>query len=308
MKRKCSIFILVAFAIMILSPFIAPAYADESDKNTEAINEKLGVPIVVYGATLSASQKDEVKRLLNVSNAENTEEYSVSGADAETYINGNPNSRMFSSAKITLEEEGKGINIDIVTPNNITQVTVEMYMNALLTAGVEDATVEVASPVPVSGHSALTGIYKAYDEVGIELDKERMELADEELDMATDLANKEGMSNEKVSELFTEIKKEIADQDPATKEDIERIVKEQMDKLNIELSEKDFDRLAALFEKMRSLDIDFGKVKKQLNDLTGKVKDKLKDLGLDEGFWTKVIDFFKKIIEAIIDFFNNLMN
>src|SRR5690625_7177294 len=93
-----------------------------------------------------------------------------------------------------------------------------MYANALLTAGVDSATVEIASPVQVTGHSALTGIYKAYDEDGEELDKDRMELANEELNVATDLADKEGLSQEKVSELLTEIKKEIADQKPATKE------------------------------------------------------------------------------------------
>src|SRR5690625_6223212 len=57
--------------------------------------------------------------------------------------------RSYSSAKIVRENEGTGLTIDIVTRDNITEVTDEMYANALLTAGVEDATVEVASPVKV---------------------------------------------------------------------------------------------------------------------------------------------------------------
>src|SRR5690625_5454661 len=88
---------------------------------------------------------------------------------------------MYSSARITLENAGKGITINIITPENITEVSSDMYANALLTAGVEDATVDVVSPVKVSGHSALAGIYKVYDVEGVELDKVRMELADEEL-------------------------------------------------------------------------------------------------------------------------------
>src|SRR5699024_2055281 len=110
-------------------------------------------------------------------------EYIVTGEDIARYIAGAPNARMFSSAKIIVEPEGKGITIHIVTPDNITKVTEDMYRNALLTAGVEDATVEVVSPIPVTGGSALSGIYKAYDAEGAELDKERMEVATEELDV-----------------------------------------------------------------------------------------------------------------------------
>src|SRR5690625_1921894 len=200
---------------------------------------------------------------------------------------------MYSSAKIVREEEGKGITIHIVTSDNITEVTTDMYKNALLTAGVEDATVDVASPIPVTGGSALSGIYKAYDEEGEELDKERMELASEELDVATDLADREGMDQEKISELLAEIKQEIADKKPATKEDIEEIVKEQLDKLEISLSEEDRQMLINLFDKMRDLNIDFDKVKNQLEDIASTIKDKVDDLDLDPGFWDKVANFFK---------------
>src|SRR5699024_8423185 len=158
---------------------------------------------------------------------------------------------MFSSAKIVREEKGKGLNVHIVTADNITQVTIEMYKNALLTAGVEDATVYVASPVKVSGHSALSGIYKAYDVEGEELDKERMELANEELDVATDLAEKDDVSKEEVTELLTEIKKMLADRKPVSREEVEQIVKEQIDKLNIKLDDADIQRLTDLFDKMR---------------------------------------------------------
>lgn len=277
--------------------------ADSNDTDQEVVNEKLGDPIVVYGATLSAEQKEEVKKLLKVSDTQTVREFSVDGSDISKYIDGDPNSRMFSSAKIVRQEKGNGLTIRIVTPENITKVTSEMYANALLTAGVEDATVDVASPIPVTGHSALTGIYKAYDEEGEVLDKERMELANEELEVATDLAEKDGMTQEKVSELLTEIKKAIADQNPATKEDIEKIIQEQLDKLEISLNEADRQMLANLFDKMRELNIDFDKVKGQLEDLTSKIKDKAKELGLDEGFWEKVMNFFKELFNKIASWF-----
>lgn len=307
-KKIIKITLAFILAITLMVPAASPVMAsDDESNNDQGINEKLGVPIVVYGDTLSASQKEETRRLLGVKDPENTQEYTVTGQDIANYIDGDPNSRMFSSAKITREEKGTGINVKIVTQDNITQVTNEMYANALLTAGVEDATVEVASAVKVSGHSALTGIYKAYDVSGEKLDKDRMEIANEELDVTTQLADKEGMSDESVTELMTEIKKEIADRKPATKEEVEQIVKEQLDKLNIQLSDKDRQLLINLFDKMRDLNIDFDKVKTQLNDLTSKVKNKMDELGLDEGFWTKVISFFKSFFQAIADFFRGIL-
>lgn len=266
----------------------------------EEINELLGEPAVVYGEQLSDSQKEEVKRLLEV-DSDKVNEFTVTGQDIQHYIDGNPNSNMYSSVKITHKDDGHGIVVNIVTPDNITQVTNEMYSNALLTAGVENALVEVASPVQVTGHSALTGIYKAYDASGAELDQGRMEVANDELSLTTKIAEKDGISKEEVTELMTEIKKDIADKNPATREDVEEIVKEQLSKLNIELSEEDRQLLIDLFEKMRDLNIDFDKVRDQLEDLTSTIKDKLGDLNLeiDEGFWEKVVNWFKNLFNSI---------
>ncbi|MFP3423083.1 DUF1002 domain-containing protein, partial [Bacillus sp. SIMBA_161] len=75
------------------------------------------------------------------------EEIEVTGQDLVTYIkDGDSRARMYSSAKITRTEEGEGLVIEITTPDNITQVTTDMYANAMLTAGIENATVEVAAP------------------------------------------------------------------------------------------------------------------------------------------------------------------
>ncbi|PAV31466.1 hypothetical protein CIL05_02080 [Virgibacillus profundi] len=300
--------IMLLLIVGLVTGMTLPVLAADGATDTDSINEKLGSPIVVYGDTLTDEQKAEVRELLEVTDPESVVEYNVTGQDVANYIDGDPTARLFSSAKIMRQEEGNGLTINVVTPENITAVTNEMYANALLTAGVENATVDVVSPVKVSGHSALTGIYKAYDAEGEQLDKERMELANEELDVATDLAEKDGMSQEKVSELLTEIKKTIADQNPATKEDVERIVKEQLDKLEISLSDADRQMLVDLFEKMRDLNIDFGKVKSQLEDLATTIKDKAEELGLDAGFWEKVANFFSEFFNQLGNFFKGLFN
>ncbi len=282
--------------------------AQAAGNDTDSINEKFGLPIVVYGGSLSESQKEEVRKELEVTDPTKVEEITVNGQDLVHYIQGEDrNARMFSSAKITRKEKGEGLVITRVTPGNITQVTDEMYANALLTAGIEDATVDVASPVKVSGHSALVGIYKAYEKTGEKLDQGRMEVANDELNLATKLADKEGLDNEKVSQLLTDIKKEIAAQNPATKEDVQKIVEDELNKLNIKLSPEDRQLLIDLFNKMRDLNINFDKVKSQLNDLTKDLKSKLKDAGVDRGFIQKILDFIAEIFHAIGSFIKGLL-
>jgi uncharacterized protein YpuA (DUF1002 family) len=282
------------------------AMAADNETNKESINEKFGLPIVVLGESLSETQKEEVRKALEVDDPEMVEEITVTGEDLARYIQGEDrNARMFSSAKITRKEKGEGLVIERATPGNITEVTDEMYANALLTAGVEDATVVVASPIKVSGHSALTGIYKAYEVSGEKLDTVRMEVANEELGIATELAKEEGMNQEKVSELLTEIKKQIAEQNPATKEDVERIVNEQLQSLNIELSPEDRQLLIDLFDKMRNLDINFDNVKGQLEDISNDIKQRLEEVVGEEGkgFLQGVLDFFRNLFQSIADLF-----
>lgn len=264
--------------------------------------------IVIYGEKLNESQRAEVRQTLGISEGDAFEEHDVTGQDYADFINGNPNSNMYSSAGITLESGGSGLKVNILTPNNITEVTKEMYMNALLTAGAEDATVDVVSPVQVSGHSALTGIYKAYDVEGVELDKDRMELANDELNVATDLADNEGVSDEDVSTLLTEIKKMIAEQNPATREDVEQIVSEQLEKLEIHLNDADRQMLIDLVNRMKDLEIDFDSVKNQLEDITNNLVEKAEDLGLDKGFWERVANFFSNLFHSIGNFLGNLFS
>ena len=308
MHKKWMAVVLAVVALFSFSLF-QPVYASEGN-NEKVIDEKYGPAVVVLGERLSEAQKEETRRMLKVDEEAEVREIIVTGKDAAKYINGDPNSNMYSSAKIKRLEEGKGIRVEQVTPENITQVTNDMYANALITAGVEDAHIIVASPVKVTGHSALTGIFKAYEVTGEDLDTERLEVANEELDVATQLAEEAGISEDEVSRLLTEIKKAIGDEKLATKEEVEQIIKEQLDRLNISLSPEHEQMLIDLFNKIRDLDIDFKAVKDQLDSLAESIQKKLQDsdIEIDEGFIQSVINFIKDIFQAIGDFFRNLFS
>lgn len=302
MKRKIILWIAAVLLIFTVS---SPGLTHAQTSTVKPINEKLGVPIVVYGANLSEAEKAMVETALRVNEEAEIDEISISGEDLVKYIkNSNSSSRMYSSAKITRQEEGKGLVISIVTPDNITQVTAEMYATAMITAGITDAIVEVAAPKPVTGHSALVGIYKAYElKTGETLDIERTDVANEELSIATDLASKSGVSNEKVAELLTQIKQVIAEKNPATKEEVETIVREQLEKYGINLSDSDLNALVDLMNRISKLDIDFSKLSSQLSDLSKKFEEKFGAILQDEGFWEGVKNFFAKIIDTIASWF-----
>ncbi|MCZ0702473.1 uncharacterized protein YpuA (DUF1002 family) [Natronobacillus azotifigens] len=288
---------------LFMGIFTVNVLASEQD-NDQGIDEKHGLPRVVYGDALSESQQEEVRRLLGVTDRNTVQEYTVTAADLVEYIGGDSSSNMYSSAKITRKNDGHGIVVQIVTDDNITQVTNDMYANAMLTAGVENADVKVVSPVRVSGHSALTGIYKAFNVDGESLDQDRMEVANEELELATDLAELEDVDQESVTELLTQIKQKIAEQNPVSREEVEQIVREQLDNLNIELSPADIERLANLFDKMRSINIDFSQVSNQLQDIAKSIQNKLDEITGDTGFWEAVKSFFKSMIDGIRNLFS----
>lgn len=289
----------LTFTVITTSVFAA-------DGQPKAIDEKLGVPIVVYGANLSQTEKASVQQSLKVAEEPEVEEITVAGSDLAKYIQGsNASARMYSSAKITRKDEGQGLVISIVTPENITQVSEEIYANAMLTAGIEDATVEVASPKPVTGHSALVGIYKAYEvTTGETLDTTRTDVANQELSVATTIAQSANVNDEQVAQLLTEIKKQIADTNPATRDEVAKIVENQLSALEINLSEQDRQLLIDLMDQIRKLDIDFTKWSEQLNDFSTTIEEKFGDLMADKGFWDKVKTFFNDLIDKLSAWMN----
>lgn len=301
---------IIAAMCLTTTAVVSPVISQAATQSSSTVNEKLGVPIAVYGSSLNEQEKAQVKQDLNVAADEETEEITITGSDIAKYIqDGDARARLYSSAKITPQDKGAGLVINIVTPDNITQVTSDMYSNAMLTAGIEDAKVDVAAPKKVSGHSALAGIYKAYEvTTGKTLDKNRTDVANQELSVATGIAQNSGVSDEKVSQLLTEIKQAIAEQKPATKEDVAKIVDDKLSTLKIELGDTDRQLLIDLMDKISNLKIDFSKWSSQLDQLNNSLKDKIEnlknDVNSDSGFWASVKDFFQNLVDTVKGWFN----
>lgn len=289
--------------------------------DTSVVNEAWGLPTYVYGGGLNQDQIEETADLLGIDDMENVASVDVSGEDLQNYLgtgSGNTAS-MISSVLVQREGEGDGVTVLIETPDDITQITEEQYANAAITAGVEDVTIMVASIRPVTGESALTGIYKAFDVNGEELDQDRMEVAQEELETTNDIAQENADNEEfdtsRFDQAIVEIKQQLAElrerQDElATREDIERIINEALENNQLQnvISQDQIDRLLAFFERYQQTGaIDSAQVREQLENLSNNIRDRFGDVlqdAEDSGLLDQIGNFFRQIWEAITGLFN----
>ena len=299
-------------ATMLLGLVSQQVYAID----TTAINEKWGKPTVVYGGGLNDQQIKETSKLLGIKDENIVTISKATGEDLVKYLGaGEANtSVMISSVMVQKRNKGEGVKVHIATPKNITLVTSEQYANAAITAGVADAEIEVAAVSKVTGESALTGVYKAFEANGVVLDGKRTAVAQQELELTNQIAQEQskekGFDAAKLDQAMIDIKKALAEikekqGQVATKEDVERIVNEALKKYGLDkvISPTQVNNIIqfALSYQQTSA-IDSKQVLEQLNSLSNTVKGKigqLVDQANREGWLDKIVTFFKEIFNAI---------
>ena len=222
------------------------------------------------------------------------------------------------SSVLVQKDNNSGVNVEILTPENITTITEQQYTNAAITAGVEDVNIEVASIRPVTGESALTGVYKALDVNGEELDQERMEVAQEELETTSDIVAEENLDEEESSRLdgvIVEIKQQLGEikdrtDELATREEIEQIINDALDRYDLRnvISVENVNILINYFENYQQTSaIDSEQVRQQLNEFANNLGDRLGDAwqqAEESGLLDRIANFFRDIINSITNLFN----
>ncbi|HAR6255642.1 TPA: DUF1002 domain-containing protein [Staphylococcus pseudintermedius] len=179
----------------------------------QAANEfKPKEEIFIQGADLNNNQLVETKEKLGVGN--NVTTYKVTNTDVIEYT-GTEYDFIHSSALIKPKRFTSGVDVEIETPENITRITREQYMNAAITSGIQDATIKIASVDQVTGEGALTGIYKAYATQGHRLNAQDIQNANQEMNHLARISenhqNKDGYSDEALNEAVAEMKAQIAE-------------------------------------------------------------------------------------------------
>ncbi|MGG0716632.1 DUF1002 domain-containing protein [Robertmurraya massiliosenegalensis] len=290
-KLKITIALLCAFFILPLQGF-----ADMVE----------GDMIITLGENLTSEQKNLL--LAEMDAPEDAQIISVSNAEEHQYL-GNYISKSLigtkaiSSSAITVGKSGSGLE---VKTKNINWVTDEMYINALITAGVKDASIYITAPTSVSGTAALTGIIKAYEiSADTTIPEEVKQAANEEMVETAELGESVGQEN--AAALIAKIKEEIAKNAPQTDADLRAIIEQAANELGITLTEEEMASLIGLFNKLKDLDIDWNQVGEQINQAKDKISNFLESEE-GQGFLESLKRFFVSVIDAIKSFFGGRNN
>lgn len=234
--KKISRFLALLLALVMLLAVVASSLASAAEERWEK-------DVYAYGAGLNESQIAKTADLLGIENLDKVNKIKVAGKDIYKYLKINSkDASMISSIYVMKSKKGQGLEITITTPDNITRVTGAEYTNAAITAGAKDAKIRVAAYRPVTGTSALTAVYKAFEMNGESFDEDRIKVANEELEIVNAIVQEhkgqKGFEIEDLNQAVIKVKKDLVDHkkksgNKATEEEIKGYVTEAMDKNNL---------------------------------------------------------------------------
>ena len=217
---------------------------------------------VTMGADLTERQREAVYQDFGIEEGA-VKELSVTNAEERSYLEGLvPDGKIGSVALsciyIKTLDEGSGLSIEL---HNINYCTEDMYINALTTAGISDAAVIVSAPFPVSGTGALTGAYKAYEDItGTKLSSLAKSAGAEELVITGELA--EYIGSEDATQMINELKSMLDKTQSMTDDEVRIEIKKLADMYNVSLTSAQLEQVLSLVRKLEGLDAD--QLQKQL--------------------------------------------
>ncbi len=257
----------------------------------------------VIGANLTEEQIKSVYSTFGVERGK-VEELTVTNDEERKYLNGLVDSSLIgtksiSSVYVEVLGEGEGLQVGI---SNINWCTKEMYVNALVTAGISDAKLIVTSPIAgISGTAALTGIFKAYEDItGQELDETAKLVSTQELVVTAELADEIG-SYDAVT-IVNELKKLLSETENMSDEELIYEINYIADQYNINLSDGQRQQLVKLCRSLEGLGEEELKAKvEQAQSMLQKMADAKEKIS---GITQAIKNFF----EDVKEFFSNLFS
>ncbi len=285
MKKFLSIFLIL---FLLVSGLPAAAVSEGQERvviGNDLTQEQVAAVYSQFGITRGSIPE------LTVSNAE--ERDYLEGLVDESIIGHNS----ISCVYIRIMAAGSGLD---VSANNISWCTEDMYKAALMTAGIYDARVKIGAPFSVSGTAALTGIYKAYENItGAQLQQQAKSAATDELVTTAQLA--EQIDNTDAVAIVNDLKL-ILDQTQTMSDDQLRTqVDEIADEYGYDLNN---DTVSSLMNLCRTLE---GVSTSQLQEKVQEFQSKLSSVsGYAQklaGVGSKIASFFQQIIDFIAGLF-----
>lgn len=292
----------------------------------KVIDETYVQPEYVLGSSLTENQKNQTLSKLGYDASKDTKDIKTMTPDIYSKIMNVANDaslQLYSSAKIQKLGDKSPLEVKIETPENITKVTQDMYRNAAVTLGVEHAKITVAAPIPVTGESALAGIYYSLEANGAKVPQANKDLAQEELKALSDInaesKDKSGYDANKLNAAMTDIKAGLAKAKESkgnlTEEDVRKIVEDTLKnyKLDQVITGNQVNIIINFALNLSKSDIlnnaDFTKT---LNDLkqsiVSQAGDSFKNINLNFDANKALEDggnFFSSLWQAIVNFFKS---
>lgn len=261
---------------------------------------------VVIGADLGETDINTVYKYFDIDRGE-VKELTVTNADERQYLEGVVDESLIGSRAISCVyiedlEEGEGLQVSV---DNISWCTPDMYMNAMVTAGITDADVKIAAPFEVSGTAALTGIYKAYEDItGKSLNEVAKEVGTQELTVTAELADQIGSADS--TAIVNELKLILDETSKMSDEELRQQILSIADEYGVKLTDDQISKLIGLCRSLEKLDISQLKQKveqaqKYLMDVVN-AKQGIKQFVSDLG------DSVSRVVDAVINFFQNLFD
>ena len=284
MKKLITILLIIVMAVGM----IVPAYAENIQSRAVIGADLTDDQIAAVYNAFGIKRGDAIE--LRVTNGE--ERQWLQGYVDESLIG----TRSISCVYVELLPEGSGMD---VTPSNITWCTGEMYISALSTAGITDARIIVAAPFEVSGTAALTGVYKAYEDMtGKKLDDLAKLVSTQELTITGELANEIGGMDS--TSIVNDLKLMLDETQKMTDDEIRAEIIDIAGRYNVSLTNTQIQQLIDLCRSLEGLDAD--SLKARVEEVQGTLQ-KVSDAK------TKVVGFVetvKKVVTSVSSFFDRI--
>ena len=254
----------------------------------------------VLGADLSEDQIALIYQAFGVTRG-SVIELRVTNAEERIYLQGyvDPNvigTRSISSVYVELLPAGS--NMDVRT-SNVNWCTPQMYMSALATAGITDARIIVAAPFEVSGTAALTGVYKAYEDMtGRKLDELAKAVSTQELTITGELASEIGSLDS--TSIVNDLKMMLDVTQNMSDEEIRQQIVQIAGAYNVNLTDRQISQLISLCRSLEGLDA---------NSLQQRVEQVQNTLTKVSEAKTQVVGFvqtFRKAVTSIRSFIDKV--
>ncbi len=226
-----------------------------------------GQKVVTLGADLTEEQKTAILKYFGVL-GQNVQTIYITNADERAHLGSyvpieQIGTRTFSCALVNPKSSG-GIQVKTA---NLNWVTSNMIASTLSTSGVANCEVLAASPFPVSGTGALTGIIMAYESaVGTPLDAQKKEIATQELITTGTIADSVGQAQ--ATDIVNDIKIQVIQGQVEDPQQVVQIVNEVADTAEEEkqvyLSDEDRNLLYSLMTQIAEQQYDYDEMKDTL--------------------------------------------